>query len=251
MEGLRMYSPGVNLGAGGFVSYFDGGGTPELQFESTEIPAPVQEREYEERGIASFLAEQFLPFTGGEDYSKERVAEIRASGNPGSSAREAYYGEDPTFFETLTSNYHYPEIKDGVWGKNRHARPPGRQDLPTPQEISDARSHMLASAMVASDYGPETSMTVGNMHEIGMSDRRHQAMDKRNNAVGISLFKQAGLGGEEPDLRVLAKTVDAAIFRQLDIIMERASDARSFESPDSGPDLYIPRDKAGYFIPEK
>ena len=51
MEGLQMNSAAVNLGAGGFVSYFeDGGATVVLGGE--KLPPPVQEEEFDERGPA-------------------------------------------------------------------------------------------------------------------------------------------------------------------------------------------------------
>lgn len=105
---------------------------------------------------------------------------------------------------------------------------------------------MLGSALMAADYGPKTAMTVGNLGEdIGFSDRRHRAMDKRNNAVGISIFKQAGMDATPAQL---AQMVDAKIFKQLDAIIGRSADNRSFKSPEKGPDLYIPRDQYGYFV---
>ena len=191
-----MNSAAVNLGAGGFVSYFEDGGASVQLGETTELPAPVQEQEFEERGVGTFLAEQFIPFMDppeGARYDADRQSEIRASGNPGSEARETYYGDGPTFFENLESEYGYPLVQDPISGENRHGRPAGRQDLPTPQELADSRAHMLGSAMMSADYGPKTAMTVGNMNEdFSASNRLHRAMDKRNNAVGISIFKQAG-----------------------------------------------------------
>jgi len=72
-------------------------------------------------------------------------------------------------------------------------------------------------------------------------------MDKRNNAVGISIFKAAGIDATPAQL---AKMVDAKIFKQLDVIMGRGANDRNFKSPEKGPDLYIPRDQYGYFISE-
>jgi hypothetical protein len=101
--------------------------------------------------------------------------------------------------------------------------------------------------MVAMDYGPKTAMTVGNLGEdVGFSDRRHRAMDKRNNAVGISLFKQAGINATPEQL---TKMVDAKIFQQLEAIMNRPANERRFKSDkDADMDLYFPRDSYGYFV---
>ena len=93
-----MNSAAVNLGAGGFVSYFeDGGATVVLGGE--QLPPPVQE-EFEERGVGTFFAEQYTPFMDppeGARFDADRQSEIRASGNPGSAARETYYPEGNTF----------------------------------------------------------------------------------------------------------------------------------------------------------
>tara|TARA_E500000318_G_scaffold18868_2_gene19651 strand:+ start:1705 stop:2439 length:735 start_codon:yes stop_codon:yes gene_type:complete len=243
-----MNSPAVNLGAGGFVSYYEDGGATVVVEDTT---VPVQEQEFDERGVGTFFAEQYTPFADppeGAQFSKNKQSEIRASGNPGSAARETYYGEDPTFFETLSSDYGYPLVQDPIEGPNRHSRPPGRDDLPTPQELADARGHALGTAMMAADYGPQTAMTVGNLGEdIGSSNRLHRAMDKRNNAVGVSIFKQAGI---DVPIEELSKMVDAKIFKQLDAIMGRPANERGFNSPEGGMDLYFPRDQYGYFLPD-
>lgn len=239
-----MNSPAVNLGAGGFVSYFeDGGATVVLQ----DTTSPAQEQDFEERGVAAFFAEQYTPFADppeGAKFDADKQSEIRASGNPGSAARETYYPEGDTFFETLSSEYGYPLVQDPIEGENRFGRP--RDDMPTPQELADARGHALGSGLVALDYGPETATTVGNLGEdIGFSNRLHRAMDKRNNAVGVSIFKQAGINATPAQL---AKMVDAKIFQQLEAIMDRPANERRFESDKEGMNLYFPRDSYGYFI---
>lgn len=242
-----MNSPAVNLGAGGFVSYYEDGGATVVLDDTT---VPMEEQQFDERGVGTFFAEQYTPFKSppeGAQFDANKQSEIRASGNPGSAARETYYGQGPTFFETLSSDYGYPLVQDPIDGPNRHGRPAGRQDLPTPQELADARGHALGSGMVAIDYGPKTAMTVGNLGEdIGFSDRRHRAMDKRNNAVGISLFKQAGINATPEQL---TKMVDAKIFQQLEAIMNRPANERRFKSDkDADMDLYFPRDSYGYFV---
>ena len=261
-----MNSAAVNLGAGGFVSYFEDGGAAvtlgellegteedgiyvEPEGQAPELAGRMDMQVVPERGVGTFLAEQFIPFIDppeGARYDADRQSEIRASGNPGSEARETYYGDGPTFFENLESEYGYPLVEDPIYGENRHGRPAGRQDLPTPQELADSRAHMLGSAMMSADYGPKTAMTVGNMNEdFSASNRLHRAMDKRNNAVGVSIFKQAGIDSTPAEL---AQMVDAKIFQQLDAIMGRPTNDRGFASPEKGPDLYIPRDQYGYFI---
>lgn len=242
-----MNSPAVNLGAGGFVSYYEDGGATVVLDDTT---VPEQEQQFDERGVGTFFLEQYTPFASppeGAQFNADKQSEIRASGNPGSAARETYYGDDPTFFETLSSDYGYPLVQDPIAGPNRHGRPVGRQDLPTPQELADARGHALGTSMVAADYGPKTAMTVGNLGEdIGFSDRRHRAQDKRNNAVGISLFKQAGIDATPQQL---TQMVDGKIFQQLEAIMARPANERRFESDkDADMDLYFPRDSYGYFV---
>jgi len=244
-----MNSPAVNLGAGGFVSYYEDGGATVVVEDTT---TPPEAQDFEERGVATFFVEQYTPFADppeGAQFSKNKQSEIRMSGNPGSAARETYYGDNPTFFETLASDYGYPLVEDPIKGPNRFSRPPGREDLPTPQELADARGHALGSAMVAADYGPKTAMKVGDLGEdIGVSNRLHRAMDKRNNAVGVAIFKQAGIQATPEQL---SRMVDAKIFEQLDAIMGRPANEREFRSPQGGMDLYFPRDSYGYFLPDK
>ena len=241
-----MNSPAVNLGAGGFVSFYEDGGATVVLDDTT---TPQDTQEFEERGAGTFFLEQYTPFASppeGAQFDADKQSEIRASGNPGSAARETYYGENPSFFETLSSEYGYPLVEDPIEGPNRHSRP--REDLPTPQELADARAHALGTAMVAADYGPQTAMTVGNLGEdIGFSNRLHRAMDKRNNAVGVSLFKQAGIQATPEQL---SQMVDAKIFKQLDAIMGRPASERGYKSPEGGMDLYFPRDQYGYFLPD-
>ena len=244
-----MNSPAVNLGAGGFVSYYEDGGATVVLDDTT---VPMEEQQFDERGVGTFFKEQFLPFASSDDvtqFNANKQSEIRASASPSSAARESYYGESPTFFETLSSDFGYPLVQDALDGPNRHGRPAGRQDLPTPQELSDARAHALGSGMVALEYGPKTSEKVGIMAEnfqIPRSNPKHKAQDIRNNAVGISLFKQAGIDATPEQL---TKMVDAKIFEQLEAIMHRPANERRFESDkDAGMDLYFPRDRYGHFV---
>ena len=133
--------------------------------------------------------------------------------------------------------------------KLRMKRPEGREDMPTTQELADARQHMIASAMAAQEYGPETIGPFAYLREIesvikGESNLRDMRMDQRNNAVGINIFKQAGIDATP---RELIQMVDKAIFKQLEIIMGRDPDERGFISPSTGPDVYFPRDERGFF----
>ena len=180
-----------------------------------------------------------------------------------------------TFFEVLSEDFEYPKTlplkrPDGTFVADdegdpmsvfpfpfdrevdeslRMARPEGREDLPTTQELADARQHMLASAMAAQEYGPETIGPFTQLREFtdvvtGGSNIRDMRMDQRNNAVGISLFKKAGINAPP---RELIKLVDQAIFNQLERIMDRPVDKRGFISPVGGPDVYFPRDEEGFF----
>jgi len=258
-----MYSPAVNLGAGGFVSYFeDGGASVTLEelveggntvddgiFVTPEGEGPIlPERMNMERGLGTFFKDQLVPFMGTEgatQFDANKQDEMRASGRPGQESQEIYYPEGDPFFKQL-EEYGYPPVQSPIDGPNRHARPMGREDMPTPQELEDARAHALGTGMVAREYGPNTAMRVGDMAEdFSSSNRRHRAMDKRNNAVGASIIRQAGINMTPAQL---AGRVDATIFKQLDAIMQREGDERRFGSPEEGPDLYFPRDKYGYFI---
>lgn len=98
----------------------------------------------------------------------------------------------------------------------------------------------------------------GGIAELSSAKREPVAVDKRNNAVGITLFKQAGIKATPSQL---TKTVDKRIFEQLNVILGRkpeeqgpAADKprrnKNFRSPAEGPDLYFPRDNSGYFLPD-
>jgi hypothetical protein len=134
-----------------------------------------------------------------------------------------------------------------IAGEQRHARPEGRRDLPTPQELEDVRAHMLGTALAAKGYGESGSRFMGSVNEgvFGFHQgRRDKVMDNRNNAVGLDLFRQAGI---EATPQQLTEMVDDAIFSQLDRIMSRPPQERNFRSPETGPDLYFPRDERGNF----
>ena len=264
-----MNNTAVNLGAGGFVSYYENGGATVILDPSVEDNQEFSEEpSYVEKGVGSFFMDALRPLGRGR---ARRGSAIRASGRTDSSHRDVYYPEGQTFFEALASDYNYPTEElpggssgiDPVSGGTRHARP--REDMPTPQELEDARGHMLGSALVASGYGPETSRKIGDINEWSLrtltgrsseGSRAHMVMDKRNNAVGIALFKKAGIDATEAQL---AAGVDKLIFEQLNVILGRTPDeqgtpagkpgwSKNFRSPTDGPDLYFPRDNSGYFL---
>jgi hypothetical protein len=98
----------------------------------------------------------------------------------------------------------------------------------------------------------------GGIAEMFFANREHATMDKRNNAVGINLFKKAGIKATAPQL---TEMVDKRIFEQLNVILGRKPDEqgppadrpqwnKNFRSPAEGPDLYFPRDNSGYFLPD-
>lgn len=270
----------VNLGAGGFRRvgfYEDGGAVVDVSAEGEEhFPEEMpSEGEDIEKGLGSV----FLDKLAGES----PVRDIRESGrmyDPYVNEKiKELYGSDPTFMEQLIERYDYPTVmekRDGVahhviptdWGfpeSKRFARPEDRKDLPTFPELEDARAHILGSAIMAKEYGPETAEKAGNFQEFmdrfapsyyGRQTPRDVAMDKRNNAVGRQIFVKAGM---DASVQELTQMVDAAIFEQLDQILGRTEEERmtpakdqpraprNFVSPPTGPDLYFPRDEEGFF----
>ena len=129
----------------------------------------------------------------------------------------------------------------------RSARP--RHDMPTYQELEDARAHALQTALLAKDLGPETAQKIGGIAEfsdkiLNSATSADIAMDKRNNAFGAKLLSQAGVNASPQQI---TKLVDDAVFSQLDRILGREPGERRFKSPTNGIDLYFPRDKQGFF----
>jgi hypothetical protein len=179
---------------------------------------------------------------------------IRQSGRQDFEGRDQFYAPGAAnFAERLMLEYGYPSEFDAegnrevidIAGEQRHARPEGRRDLPTPQELEDVRAHMLGTALAAKGYGESGSRFMGSVNEgvFGFHQgRRDKVMDNRNNAVGLDLFRQAGI---EATPQQLTEMVDDAIFSQLDRIMSRPPQERNFRSPEIGPDLYFPRDARG------
>lgn len=221
----------------------------------------------EERGLGTVFYDKVF----GDDVTEG----LRYSARVGGSRTAALYGESPTFMEQLITEYGYPGEIDPELGRVviptegpesvRHARPAGRRDMPTYPELEDARAHMLGSALMAREYGPETAESAGTFGEfidrfapfpLGGQNARDVAMDQRNNAVGRQIFMRAGINATPAQL---TQMVDAEIFRQLDVIMGRTPAEqntpdpsmprapRNFVSPATGPDVYFPRNERGYF----
>jgi len=173
------------------------------------------------------------------------TSEIRFSGRPGSTYREEYYGEGPTFEERLIKEYGYPESPErpGSADFSRESRPTDRMDMPATSEILDARAHALGTALYGNEYGGEASTAMGVMGEeydrtMDNASREDIAMDTRNNAVGRKILRNAGIMNTTRDL---TRMVDQKILDQLDRIMDRPIKERRAESPKEGPDLYFSR----------
>jgi len=206
----------------------------------------------EEMGIMAAL---FNPL---DDYSSPGSAEqsfVRESGREGSEGAATFYAEGaPTFEQVLEERYGYPDVPRGDFYNTTEAmraeRP--RHDMPTYQEMEDARAHALMTATLAQDVGPETALKMGGLSEffdrnmpfLGTATDADVAMDTRNNAFGIQLLNKAGINASPQEI---AATVDQAIFDQLDRILDREPGERSFTSPKGGIDVYFPRDRYGYF----
>ena len=276
-----MYKSAVNLGAAGHdpVRYMqDGGDVTLIDLQTTApgsdpayldyMPQEVSPEMPEEEGMMTVLYDKL---TGGDP-----TEGLRNSARVGGSRTEALYGSDPSFMETLVEEYNYPAVFDQETGQMviptgsepesvRMARPEGRRDMPTYPELEDARAHMLGSAMMAQEYGVDTAESAGTFNEfldrfapwpLGGQNERDVAMDQRNNAVGRQIFMKAGIDATPQQL---TQMVDAEIFRQLDVIMGRTPEQqftpapdqprapRNFVSPETGPDVYFPRNEQGYF----
>jgi hypothetical protein len=218
---------GVNIG---YTIPFENGGNPAI----------------EEAGILSALWN--AP-------NAEAQNLVRTSGREGSVGSQTYYPEGtPTFEQMLEQKYGYPEVTREMSDAPesvRNQRP--RHDMPTFQELEDARAHALMSAEMAKKFGPETATKLGNFAEgidalpiplIGNATPEDVAMDKRNNAFGVKLLREAGVNATPQQL---ARMVDSKLFEQLDQILGREPGSRSFKSPEGGLDVYFPRNEQGFF----
>lgn len=230
----------------------------------------VVEPQYEQSGIVGLFADKLglsepPPFP--VPINARQQGMIRESGRQDFGARDEFYAPGAaTFAERLMLDYGYPgefdpegsrEVID-IGGAQRHSRPTDRMDLPTPQELEDVRAHMLGTALAAKGYGESGARFMGGVNEgiFGFHQgRRDRAMDDRNNAVGLDLFRQAGIQASPQEL---TRMVDDAIFQQLDRILARSPEERegrrvspgweyNWRSPEGGPDVYFPRDERGYF----
>ena len=178
---------------------------------------------------------------------------VRQSAREGSEGASMFYPEGaPTFEQVLETKYGYPADVDRSDFETtselmRAERP--RYDLPTYQEMEDARAHALQTALLAQQVGPETAQGLGSISEfvdktfLGATSE-DVAMDKRNNAFGAQLLKKAGINATPQQI---TKMVDQAVFDQLDTVLGREPGERRFKSPDTGIDIFFPRDKYGYF----
>ena len=186
--------------------------------------------------------------------NSEQQTAVRQSGREGSALSSQFYPEGSlTFEQILETKYGYPsdvdrEIYESDSTEVMRAERP-RHDLPTYQELEDARAHALQTALLAQDLGPETATKLGGIAEF--SDRIFSSatsedvvMDKRNNAFGAKLLQQAGINSTPQQI---TKMVDDEVFRQLDVVLGREKGERRFKSPESGLDIFFPRDKQGFF----
>ena len=184
--------------------------------------------------------------------SAEQQNMVRASGREGSEGAAMFYPEgSPTFEQVLETRYGYPDnVERGDFDTTteimRAERP--RADMPTYQELEDARAHALQTALLAKELGPRTAQQLGGLSEF--TDKLMGAtpediiMDKRNNAFGAKLLKQAGVNATSQQI---AQMVDDEVFKQLDVILGREPGKRRFVSPKEGIDVYFPRDRQGFF----
>jgi hypothetical protein len=215
-------------------------GAPELYMQEGGNPA------IEEAGIFSALFN--APNADAQNL-------VRESGREGSAGAQTYYPEGAlTFEQRLEQEYGYPSVPREMSDAPedvRNQRP--RHDMPTFQELEDARAHALMSAEMAKEFGPETATKLGNFAEgidalpiplIGNATPEDVAMDKRNNAFGVKLLREAGVNATLPEI---ARMVDDKVFEQLDQILGREPGSRSFRSPSTGIDVYFPRNEQGFF----
>lgn len=207
--------------------------------------------EVEEAGILGALFSSDIDLPSSADQSL-----VRTSAREGSEGAAMYYPAGaPTFEQILEEQYGYPDAERETYGATtseamRAARP--RHDMPTYQELEDARAHVLQSALLAKQVGPETAETFGGMAEmfdrympiLGTATDADVVMDKRNNAFGAKLLKEAGINATPQEI---TQMVDQKIFDQLDVVLGRKEGERRFKSPSTGIDIFFPRDKYGYF----
>jgi hypothetical protein len=227
---------------------------PQLEADGSVTVVPIGFQEgglVEEVGImgALFSSDVDLPSSADQEL-------VRTSAREGTEGAAMYYPAGaPTFEEVLEQQYGYPDAEREIYGATtseamRAGRP--RHDMPTYQELEDARAHVLQSALLSQQVGPETAETFGGMAELfdryvpilGTATDADVVMDKRNNAFGAKLLKEAGINATPKEI---TQMVDQKIFDQLDIVLGREEGERRFKSPSTGIDIFYPRDKYGYF----
>ena len=143
----------------------------------------------------------------------------------------AIYGEDPTFGQRLVEMGYDPSLQ---------GTPAGRPNLPTAQELVEARGDVLTSMSGAQQYGIDTQQRARNFFgTMGRLFGRQDevARDDRNRASGLALMRQAGLG--DADIAQLAATADELVLQQLQRVMEGVADPES----GIGLDLYEDRSR--------
>ena len=231
------------------VSGREGNFVPQrIEIEDGKVTTkPVGFDEGGEVGIMSALLDPRIDLPNAEQQNM-----VRASGREGSEGAAMFYPEGSlTFEQVLETRYGYPDdVERGDFDTTteimRAERP--RADMPTYQELEDARAHALQSALLAKELGPRTAQQLGGLSEF--TDKLMGAtpediiMDKRNNAFGAKLLKQAGVNATSQQI---AKMVDDEVFKQLDVILGREPGKRRFKSPKTGIDVYFPRDRQGFF----
>ena len=220
----------------------------QIEIEDGKVTTnPIGFDEGGEVGIMSALLDPRIDLPSAEQQNM-----VRASGREGSEGAAMFYPEgSPTFEQVLETRYGYPDdVERGDFDTTteimRAERP--RADMPTYQELEDARAHALQTALLAKELGPRTAQQLGGLSEF--TDKIMGAtpediiMDKRNNAFGAKLLKQAGVNATSQQI---AQMVDDEVFKQLDVILGREPGKRRFVSPKEGIDVYFPRDRQGFF----
>ena len=253
----------------GILPYISGDGFGDLEDQEGRKLMYEQRQEMPpERGIGRILFDKVF----GDDPTRG----ISKSARPGSDRYEDFYpSPEDDFQSSLIDDFGYPSVMDPETGQRviptdkelyseevRTGR--ARKDLPTYQELEDARAHGLASAVLSQEYGIKSAKKAGDFGEFmdrftpigSASNDKDMEMDLRNNAVGIQLFKKAGINAT---LEELAEAVDAKVLEQLEVIMGRSREERmtpaegqpnapaNFKSPEEGFDVFFNRDKDGYF----
>ena len=206
------------------------------------IPPPKEPQFPEERGFyrafvdrlrgdvldfkGTYGANFYEPTEGAySPYIPEDRAELR---DPRSTA---IYGEDPTFGQRLVELGYDPSLQ---------GTPAGRPNLPTAQELIEARGDVLTTMSGAQQYGIETQQRARNFFgTMGRLFGRQDevARDDRNRAAGLAIMRQAGL--REVDIAYLAATADDLVLQQLQRVMEGVADPES----GIGLDLYEDRSR--------